>query len=73
MLLSQHWCYANEQSLKIRYLLGRFAKVALQRLVETVQKGNEMYHGVVLDILKAIFEVYLCQFPSASAPVSTLL
>ncbi len=35
----------------------RFAKVALQRLMETVQKGDEMYHGVVLDILKTIFEV----------------
>ena len=35
----------------------RFAKVALQRLMETVQKGDDMYHGVVLDILKTIFEV----------------
>ena len=25
--------------------------------METVQKGDEMYHGVVLDILKTIFEV----------------
>ncbi len=39
----------------------RFAKVALQRLMEVVQKGDEMYHGVVLDILKAIFEV---KFPA---------
>lgn len=25
--------------------------------METVQKGDEMYHGVVLEILKTIFEV----------------
>ena len=31
--------------------------MALQLLMEVVQKGDEMYHGVVLDILKAIFEV----------------
>ena len=39
--------------------------MALQRLMEVVQKGDEMYHGMVLDILKAIFEVnpMLATFP----------
>lgn len=35
----------------------RFAKVAIQRLMEILQKGDEQYHGTVLDILKALFEV----------------
>ena len=34
--------------------------MALQRLMEVLQKGDEMYHGMVLDILKAMFEVKLC-------------
>ena len=44
--------------------------MALQRLMEVVQKGDEMYHGVVLDILKAIFEVgrIAPTFPPAKAP-----
>lgn len=29
--------------------------------METVQKGDEMYHGVVLDVLKTIFEVRVFQ------------
>ena len=33
--------------------------MALQRLMEVLQKGDEMYHGMVLDILKAMFEVTL--------------
>jgi hypothetical protein len=47
-------------------MVCRFAKVALQRLMEVVQKGDEMYHGVVLDILKAIFEVIVPPCPVLS-------
>jgi hypothetical protein len=38
--------------------------------MEVVQKGDEMYHGVVLDILKAIFEVLLDPLHPPHFPIS---